>query len=333
MISEQSGFESEAAATNNTDTTYQKSEFPDKIIPQEESPLFVKELPIATEISARKETASLQSEPVINPAILSEDNNSIIPGKVKVSQLIKYQQKIINPKKPKFRDTISWAIRTRFADTYNTVQDAKAYDEIARYYFGREKLAHEIGLNFLQNISLNPEEAVICDRAAGTGIITEALVEAGFKVRASDLSEYQLQELSKKFPSVELKLEDINGIMKDVATESVDGVVQVAAARFMTPFGQETFVREAQRVLKKGGIIIWPVFPTEMSAKLRQGLDWKGTSKDISKLLQENGFGIIGDDVVIHGVFGTFSCTLLMGKKKSYPDEIVTKQKREIKLI
>ncbi len=227
-----------------------------------------------------------------------------------------YKQKEIYPKKPPLLEALSWLWRSRFVHKYTSQRDAEMYDQVARYYFSREKLARQIGIVFLENFDADPSQITIYDRAAGTGIITEALLDAGFKVCASDLSQDQLNKLKVKFENVPTVVEDLNGPMVTVADSSIDGMVEVAADRFMTAQGQEIFVKEAYRVLKKGGILVWPVLFGEYYGKLKHGWKWRAGARARIKLLQENSFKILSDDLKIWDISPASMCRLLIAKKE-----------------
>lgn len=237
-------------------------------------------------------------------------------GILSKEQIIKrVQAEEIHPQKPNLKEFIAWALKTRFGQKYDSSLGAVAYDKMARYHFAREKVAKDITLAFLENIPEHPKDALICERAAGTGIITEALIAAGYNVRASDLSKEQLELLSKRLPNVKTVFEDFNEPMQCVEDESVDGIVEVAADRYMTPEGQANYVREAYKKLKKDGILLWPVFLGEFVKKLRNGFKWKAGEKQISELLESNGFEILSNKRYVHGLNATKIFRLLVAKK------------------
>lgn len=217
---------------------------------------------------------------------------------------------------PSVLEVLTWLWRSRWVSKYTSEKDSRMYDLVACHYFGREKLAKQIASKFLKYIDLDPSLATICDRAAGTGIITKALVEAGFKVRASDLSRSQLGELSKKFKDVIVVEENLNDNIIGVGDSTVDGLVAVAADRFMTVEGQKIFVREAKRVLKTDGILIWPTFFGEyIIGKIKYGRQWQGSPKEKIKLLEENGFKILSNKLKVNGFLEPAVCRLLVAKK------------------
>ena len=203
---------------------------------------------------------------------------------------------------------------------YATPESSEAYDFIAKKYFDREKLGHDIAQTFNLYLPghLKIEDAIICDRAAGTGIISRALSDYGFQVRASDLNVTQLEQIRQTAPSITTVREDFNELMTGVEDESVHGVVQVGATRYMTVNGQVNYVREAQRVLVENGLLIWPVFRREIpEAKLKHGWSHKSGFQEIVKLLETNGFEILSADYVVHGFMYSTPCSLVVARKNS----------------
>lgn len=236
--------------------------------------------------------------------------------KISKEEIIKrIKAKEIYPQKPNLKECFAWALKTKFGLTYDTSEGAKAYDKFARYYFGRERMANDIALTFLENMSTNPNDALICERAAGTGIITEVLINAGYKVRASDLSKEQLNMIAQRFPNIETILEDFNGPMQGVKDESVDGIVEVAAGRYMTIDGQKNYVKEAHRTLKKDGVLLWSIFPGEFIYKLKYGFKWRAGEKQITELLENYGFEIVSNKRYFYGLNTSKIFRLLVAKK------------------
>ena len=141
------------------------------------------------------------------------------------------------------------------------------------------------------------------------------LVSAGYNVRASDVSQEQLDLLSKRLPNVETVIEDFNQPMQGVKDGSVDGIIEVAADRYMTVDGQKKYVQESQRVLKKNGVLIWPLFLGECTHKLKYGLKWKAGKKEISQLLEDNGFRIASDKKYFYKINSQQIFDLLVAKK------------------
>lgn len=221
-----------------------------------------------------------------------------------------------NTIKPTLLQILSWLWRSKFAQRYTSESDAEMYDRVARYYFGREALANKIAHIFLKHVTVEPTRARIYDRAAGTGIITGALLAAGFRVCASDKSASQRHVLTSKYKDVQMIEEDINDPLVGVKDESFDGMVQVAADRFLTPQGQELFATEAARVLKIDGVLVWPVFLGEsITGKYIHGSLWRATVSAKCHLLKKYGFSIVDTQLSFDGWIPSTFCVIVVAKK------------------
>ena len=213
---------------------------------------------------------------------------------------------------------LHWLLKDASGKTYSSPEEAEEYNRIAVKYFEREKLAEYIAKTFQE---LVPSESIIVDSAAGTGIITKALTAKGFKVVALDISSHQLDFLRNSISGITTILSDINSPI-NCEDESVGGITQTGANRFMTVMGQELFIREAVRVLKEDGIFIYPVFLGEVfSSKYRHGLKQKSLALEISRFMEKCGFEILKTTTLIHGIFGGTTCVLIVAQKKANPKQ------------
>ena len=208
-----------------------------------------------------------------------------------------------------------WVIRSRVGFLYKSEKDAQMYDLMARRFFGRERLAKKIAEYFQKFIKIDPAKTLICDCAAGTGIIAEALIEKGYNLTALDISRAQLNQLSLNFPQIQTALYDLNEEMTGLKDNSFNGLVQVGAGRFLTPIGQKIFAKEAKRVLKKGGILIWPVFISECVGKITQGIKWKASPHAIEGLLKDVGFRILKKELHLNFWTWFFACKIIIAQK------------------
>lgn len=214
---------------------------------------------------------------------------------------------------------LNWSLRRDASGgTYNSPEKAKEYHRIALRFFERGKLADYIAKEFQQLI---PAESTIVDSAAGTGIITEALIAKSFNVISFDINSHQLDLLRQKIPDATTIVGDINSPI-DCEDASVNGITQVGANRFMTVEGQELFIKEASRVLKEYGIFIYPAFIGEIfSSKHKHGLKQNAFSFEISKFMEKCGFEILETPTLIHGIFGGTTCVLIIAQKKANPKQ------------
>ncbi|MGK0389986.1 MAG: ubiquinone/menaquinone biosynthesis C-methylase UbiE [Maribacter sp.] len=208
-----------------------------------------------------------------------------------------------------------WIFNDTVNKTYTSEEKSRFYDQVAKDFFHRDRLAGYLTQKITSYFPA--QQPYICERAAGSGIITERLYKKGFtKIRASDLSESQLLVLKEKLKEIEISIENFNELIPSVSDNSFDVVFQVGATRFMTRPGQLNYIKEAARTLKEGGIIIWPVMWGEIVLNwVRAGKGPKTSSFNIAKLLQKEGFEIVESPWVIHGKMGMLSTTLLIAKK------------------
>lgn len=215
-------------------------------------------------------------------------------------------------------ETLRWLLRGASGKIYSSPKEAAEYNRIATKYYEREKLAEYIAKIYWKLILPG---STIFDSAAGTGIVTKALRAEGFEVVAFDISSHQLDFLQSNIPEVTTIISDLNTPI-DCEDESVNGITQVGASRFMTVKGQEIFIKEAMRILKEDGVFIYPVFWGGIfSSKRKHGLKQKAFSFEISKFMEKCGFEILETPTLIHGIFGGTTCILIVAQKKANPKQ------------
>ncbi len=219
------------------------------------------------------------------------------------------------PKRLGWLDFIQWAYQDTFGTTYSSEDKSRLYDEMAKQFFHRNRLATYIGNKILEYFPA--QQPRIWERAAGSGIITEHLYQRGLtRIRASDLSESQLLVLKEKMEDIEIAIEDFNELVPDVNDRSVDVIFQVGATRFMSQQGQINYIIEAARTLKDGGIVIWPIMWAEVPlAWFRKGKGPRTLSWNIARLLRQNGFEIVEAPIVWHGRMLLLTSRLMIARK------------------
>ncbi len=225
-----------------------------------------------------------------------------------------------NKKRLTWWDLIKWGISDQLGRSYSSEEKSRFYDRLAQDFFHRDRLAAFI-TKIISDLHTNTTP-YICERAAGSGIITEHLYQQGFtKIRTSDLNATQLLVLQEKMPEIKTVVEDFNFPLKDIHAKTFDVILQVGATRFMTKKGQIIYIEEAFRTLHNGGYILWPVIWAEMPmAWLSKG--WnppKTTPWGIKLLLEKNGFEIIENPFLIHGKIGLLTTTFLVAQKNENP--------------
>lgn len=123
---------------------------------------------------------------------------------------------------------------------------------------GRQGLAEEVASVVLTaNGRQKLAKPKVLDVAAGTGLVSQALLQVGYSVTAFDHSAEMLEELKKQFKGIATQVGDMNQPWP-FADEEFDVVTIVWGNRYIVDLVH--FSREAFRVLKPGGILVWPIF-------------------------------------------------------------------------
>ncbi|MFQ1003430.1 class I SAM-dependent methyltransferase [Modestobacter sp. SSW1-42] len=101
---------------------------------------------------------------------------------------------------------------------------------------------------------LGPAPLRVLDLGAGTGLLTDRLLEAGHEVVAVDVSAGMLDQLRARLPQVRAELGGAEAV--PLADASVDAVVAGQAAHWFDP---EPAAAELRRVLRPGGVVglVW----------------------------------------------------------------------------
>jgi hypothetical protein len=213
-----------------------------------------------------------------------------------------------------------WVFRDTLDESYTSEGRSRFYDLIAREFFHRDRLGQYITDKILS--LYQGRQPFICERAAGSGIITERLYAAGLRrIHATDLSESQLLVLKEKMPDITIAVENFNEDMAGIDDGSVDVIFQTGATRFMSPQGQRHYIHEAARTLHEGGHVLWPVMWAEIPLSWgRSG--WRGprmTSWGIARLLEKSGLEIVESPLVIHGRLCLLTTTFIVARKQAIP--------------
>ena len=163
-------------------------------------------------------------------------------------------------------------LRTRknvaFSRNYAETVAPEAYEQLVMQG-GRQILAKRIHDMFVAHLASQAPPTPILDIAAGTGIISRELAKS-YQVTAMDLSEPGLTYLNQRNSEVQTVPGDMNDSLP-FPDGSFDGVTTVWGNRFITD--TDHFLHEVSRVLRPGGVFIWPIFPREgISWKLQSGL-------------------------------------------------------------
>ena len=188
-----------------------------------------------------------------------------------------------------------FARRVALSGNYAEDVSPQDYDTYVRQ-LDREKLAGQItGVmqEYVRPLSEDGAKTSVLDVAAGTGIISHALQEAGYQVTATDLSDKSLAFLKERDPNMEIVVADMNQALP-FSDESFDGATTVWANRFIAD--TSAFLLEMRRVLKDGGVFVWPIFPSERPWwKLKRGLRQHTTISTLADDAQKAGFSVVSE--------------------------------------
>jgi ubiquinone/menaquinone biosynthesis C-methylase UbiE len=138
------------------------------------------------------------------------------------------------------------------------------------------------------------------DIGAGTGFITEALVQKGLKVIAVDQSEAMLEEMKKKFgrfDTIDYRIGDSNNL--PIPDEIVDAIFSNMYLHHVE--SPQAAIKEMVRVLKTGGAIVLSDMDVHEYEFLREEHNdrWMGFKReDIKKWFIEAGLQNVQTDCV-----------------------------------
>ncbi|MGD8538648.1 MAG: class I SAM-dependent methyltransferase, partial [Candidatus Aminicenantes bacterium] len=138
------------------------------------------------------------------------------------------------------------------------------------------------------------------DIGAGTGFITEALVQKGLKVIAVDQSEAMLEEMKKKFgrfDTIDYRIGDSNNL--PIPDEIVDAIFSNMYLHHVE--SPQIAIKEMVRVLKAGGKIVLTDMDVHQYEFLREEHNdrWMGFKReDIKKWFIEAGLQNVQTDCV-----------------------------------
>ena len=138
------------------------------------------------------------------------------------------------------------------------------------------------------------------DIGAGTGFITEALVQKGLKVIAVDQSEAMLEEMKKKFgrfDTIDYRIGESNNL--PIPDETVDAIFSNMYLHHVE--SPQIAIKEMVRVLKAGGKIVLTDMDVHQYEFLREEHNdrWMGFKReDIKKWFIEAGLQNVQTDCV-----------------------------------
>ena len=189
------------------------------------------------------------------------------------------------------------------------VEDSRAvaYDKISRVY-DVSRSANSETIEKLIRLLNAERNSFLLDMGCGTGNYAAALQPVAGNVVGIDTSMSMIQQAQAKFPSLWLVCGDVTYLPFD--SETFDGAFAVQVLHHVRD--KEVFLREANRVLRKGACIaihscshrqmqtfwFYHYFPKGLELDLRRIPD----AKEIASLLKKAGFSNIGTEICYNDV-------------------------------
>lgn len=195
----------------------------------------------------------------------------------------------------------------------NAYNKPEVYDWIVETIFKRSKLAADVVRTTQRYLpcGVDPHSIKVLDEATGTGTVALAFAQQGYDVTAIDIMPTALMRLQSKAQERNLAIAtsqaDFNKSLQ-YPDKSFHVITSVAANRYITE--QNTFLNEVHRMLKDGGVFVWPIFSFDIPLwKRRVGIQQPTFSFSLAKELRKHGFRdvrveMIGSIVrnMVHGI-------------------------------
>lgn len=189
-------------------------------------------------------------------------------------------------RKPSFLRRVKTTGRVALSGNYDADVDPVDYETHVNRHENRTNQARALAVIMESRLPVSNEGGelapAILDIAAGTGLISRVLSEKGYKVTATDLSHKALDSLHQRSPGIHTQQADMNSGLP-FRDDSFDGATSVMGNRYIRD--TDTFLQEVHRVLKPGGVFVWPIFLREAPLWIkRNGLRQHATA---GKLMQD----------------------------------------------
>lgn len=182
------------------------------------------------------------------------------------------------------------ALKVALSHDYNKISP-ELYEAYVERFSRRSEQAKRLSAllsKYMSPVSSDSVKREVLDIAAGTGKISRALEEQGYNVTATDMSEKALEALQQRSPFIATKQANMNDGLP-FADNVFDAATSVWANRYIK--GTDSFLKDVARVLKPGGVFIWPIYPAERFIwKMKRGIRQHTTSKSLKREALSAGF-------------------------------------------
>lgn len=172
---------------------------------------------------------------------------------------------------------------------------AEQYEDAVDKRGNRTAIANvvvDIAAEFVPPVSKSGNRQSFLDIAAGTGIVSRVLEDRGYAVTAFDVDQEYLGHLRGRSPEIKTVLGDLNRDLARIRSGSFAGITSVWANRFITD--PEDFLRQTQRILRPGGVLVLPTFAFDgIVKKLETGKGGLPSQDELMSLARAAGFSEI----------------------------------------
>ncbi|MCB9092554.1 MAG: class I SAM-dependent methyltransferase [Halobacteriovoraceae bacterium] len=127
------------------------------------------------------------------------------------------------------------------------------FSKLAKNYIHRTGYPHSILKNLYTHAQIDPQKAITADVGAGTGKLTENLIELGFKGFAIEPNDAMRQEGQRLFTNTPFKWSKGSGEKTGLPNNSVDWVLMGSSFHWTDP---KKSLKEFNRILKPGGFFV-----------------------------------------------------------------------------
>jgi SAM-dependent methyltransferase len=176
------------------------------------------------------------------------------------------------------------------------------YDAVSRVYDVSRAAKIEMVAKLVRLLHVDKNSALL-DLGCGTGNYTAAMQQKAKSVFGIDLSKGMIEQAKAKFPEIEFICGDVSDLPFD--SETFNGVFAIQVLHHVK--NKEIFLKEAHRVLRKGGHIAidscsheqmracwyFDYFPEGLKKDLARIPD----SKEIASFLETTGFSNVGIEI------------------------------------
>lgn len=146
--------------------------------------------------------------------------------------------------------------------TFLNTAFSRKYSDPEKYHHyvlhnGRQKLSNLVTAKISE---LVPQKLLVLDLAAGTGILSNTLAEAGFSVLATDHNPDMFRKITLH-AHIQTQFLDYNHTFKLPDDKFAAATILWGNRYIRNP---EFFLRQVYRVLQPGGVFVWPIFTLEL---------------------------------------------------------------------